>query len=221
MKNTEYEDYDHLFPHLSESLSFGLNCDLCNKSGYDFISDKIIWGNGNKNTHLMIIGKDSAGSAPDERLWKASRLTMMPLTNKKSGAKIRILLLKAGIDPFSVFFTNVIKCNEGQDKLNLSFSKLKQVCVYYLKKEIEYIRPKVIITLGGAKFVNRMAIKLQLLAPCGFEKSEFMSGQAPFLGEFASNVRAEIFNLKHPSFVEGKTREANYIKNLQIISNHL
>ena len=169
----------------------------------------------------MVIGKDSAGAAPHERLWKASRLTMVPLTNKKSGAKIRILLYKAGIDPFSVFFTNIIKCNEGQDKLNLPFSKLKKVCVYYLKKEIEYIRPKAIITLGDAKFVNNMAIKLQPLGPRGFEESELISGQTPFLGEFTSNIRAEIFNLKHPSFVEGKTRETNYIKNLQIIRNHI
>jgi uracil-DNA glycosylase family 4 len=147
----------------------------------------------------------------------------MPLTNKKTGLKLRIFLHKAGIDPFSVFITNVVKCNVGRDQLRLSFESLGVVCRDYLEQEITIIKPRAILTLGTnvKKVVTQMVTKKKQLESLHLITSEVISGQPPFLGEFSSGVQAEIFHLRHPSWVEGPRREANYVKNLEIIKNHL
>lgn len=125
MKNAEYKQYDDLFPDKNYSLSFGNVCHLCKQN--IILEEKISsWGNGPEDARIMIIGKDSAGGNPAERLWKGSRYTGIPLTNKKSGAKLRILLHKAGFDPHKIFFTNIVKCNTGYDKSGLSYKDLVQ-----------------------------------------------------------------------------------------------
>ena len=110
MKKKEYDIYNHLFPSTEQSLALEIANSPCKPK---FACKELIWGNGNVDARLMIIGKDSAGADEKEQLWKGSRLTQIPLTNKKTGAKMRILLKKADIDPYSVFITNVVKCNVG------------------------------------------------------------------------------------------------------------
>jgi len=189
MKKDEYEQFDNLFPDKNNSLSF---CLLC-KQKYNFIGENIIWGNGPKDARIMIIGKDSAGGNPDERLWKGSRYTGIPLTNKKSGAKLRILLYKAGVNPHEIFFTNMVKCNNGYDKLGLSYKDLVQNCIQHLKREIEIIKPRIIICLGRdvEKEFNR------------------------FKHLFEING-VKISYLQHPCRVEGK-KEHTYINKIREI----
>lgn len=105
MKNTEYAMYDHLFPREEDSLALekGTEGYLCKDFGFNFIGENIVWGNGKQDAKIMVIGMDSAGASNEEERWRGSRNTKIPLTNKKTGAKLRILLDKAGINPFSVF----------------------------------------------------------------------------------------------------------------------
>jgi uracil-DNA glycosylase len=134
MKNSEYKQYGHLFPKREDSLilSKDIQCSLCKEKGFDFEGKNIVWGNGNHDAQLMVIGMDSAGAKPKESLWKGSRCTLMPLTNKKTGAKFRIFLLKAGVNPFSTYITNIVKCNVGRDELCLEFAELSKACINYL-----------------------------------------------------------------------------------------
>ena len=218
MKKTEYDQYDYLFPSIKDSLSFGTSCSLCEQ----FRGTKIVWGNGKKNAHLMIIGKDSAGADDREKLWKGSRRTVIPLTNKKTGAKVRILLNKAGIDPFSVFITNTVKCNVGCDRFNIPYSQLSESCVRLIEKEIGIVKPKAIVTLNGdvRNLVNHLSKKVEALSINTMRESELIKYSQPYVGRFSSGIRIEIFNLKHPSYVEGK-REPHYIKNLTIIRDRV
>ena len=140
MRKTEYDLYDYLFPDIKNSLSFGESCSLCHKD-YNFIGQEIIWGNGVHDSKIMVIGKDSTDGNNKEILWKGSKYTKIPLTNKKSGARIRIMIHKAGINPHEVFFTNTFKCNTGQDEYNLSSIKLKQF-LYQIGKNNHYCREK-------------------------------------------------------------------------------
>lgn len=223
MKNEEYEPYNHLFPKLNQSLSFVQECNRCKEHrGHDFISRRIIWGNGNLNAKIIVVGKDSAGASINERLWKGSRLTSMPLTNKKTGAKLRVFLYKAGIDPFSVFITNIVKCNEGRDKLNISFTELSKSCIYYIIMEIEKIKPKIIITLGDAfKILNKIFNVTKIIDLPLLHRNEIIGESNPFLGELQSGIKIEIFNFKHPSYIEGIERERAYVNNLSLIAGRI
>lgn len=192
MRNYEYERYDDLFPDIRKSLPLEIDCYLCNQC-YNFIGQDIIWGNGPRGARIMVVGKDSAGRDSNERLWKGSRCTGIPLTNKKSGAKIRILLKNAGIDPHEVFFTNTVKCNTGYDKHNdkykLKYKDLVPCCIKYLLEEIRQISPDVIICLGKEVY----------------DRVE------------EAGVNRNICNLEHPSRVEGRKRELEYIEKIKQI----
>lgn len=129
MRKHEYEAYDHLFPGLGDSLRFQTPCRLCmEQQGHRFVAHDIVWGNGNRDAWLMVIGKDSAGASRQERLWKGSTVTQIPLTNKNTGAKLRIMLHKAGVDPSTVYMTNSVKCNP-EYRLDLFYGQLVASCV--------------------------------------------------------------------------------------------
>ena len=223
MKNEEYNAYNDLFPSVEQSFAFETPCLVCRQNGYAFTGKDCIWGNGNVDANIMIIGKDSAGADTKEPVWKGSRVTLMPLTNKKTGAKMRILLHKADIDPFSVVITNTVKCNIGYDDFNVSYTQLVKSCSRYLTQEIRRIHPKMIITLGAdaQKSLNSLCTARHALAIINIASNELLANAPPFLGTFASGVTAEIWNFKHPSYVEGETRECHYVNNLKTIQQRL
>jgi len=231
MRNDEYALYNHLFPHSKESLVLSDGCRLCYEQGLNFTGRDIIWGNGASRANIMIVGKDSAGSQPAEPIWKASRCTGIPLTNKKSGAKLRILLHKAGVDPFSVFMTNTVKCNVGYDERSLPYANLVVACIKHLKQEISIIQPKIIIALGNdsARRLQQLWGQRKALPITGFDSTEtlkpseyppFSCGLGTVTGDHSENAVIEVFNLKHPSYVEG-AREQAYISNLRAIASRL
>lgn len=225
MKNSEYDQFGHLFPKREDSLilSKEVHCSLCKEKGFDFEGKNIVWGNGNHDAEIMVIGMDSAGAKPKERLWKGSRCTLMPLTNKKTGAKFRIFLLKAGVNPFSTYITNIVKCNVGRDQLCLEFTELSKACINYLEKEIREIKPKIIITLGSSvkEELDNIAISKEPIKIINLSPIILISKTKPFLDEFNNKVKAKIINMHHPSRIEGYEKENLYIKNLELIANYL
>jgi len=188
MKNAEYELYNNLFPDAHNSLSFGTYCSLCNKS-FNFIGQEIIWGNGARNAKIMIVGRDSAGGDKKERLWKGSIYTHMPLTNKKSGAKIRIMLYKIGINPHEVFFTNTVKCNVGYQN-KLSYGNLVPICGQHLLKEFKIIKPEIVICLGRGPYKIISGIVKEYDTGLSLDQCKY---------------------LEHPSRIEGEKRETEYL----------
>ena len=225
MKNSEYDQFDHLFPRREDSLSLakGTECSLCKEKGFNFEGKDIVWGNGKHDAEIMVIGMDSAGAKPKERLWKASRCTLMPLTNKKTGAKFRIFLLKAGIDPYLTYITNIVKCNIGRDHFRLEFNELSKACINYLEKEIAKVKPEIIITLGTdvKKELDSIVISKESIGMIGLSPGVILSKTIPFVGEFKDGVKAKIFNMHHPSRIEGYEKEKLYITNLELIKNCL
>ena len=196
IRKADYEKYDNLFPDICDSVSFGMNCSLCNRA-HNFVGKDIILGNGPCEASHMVVGKDSAGEHPNERLWKGSRCTRIPLTNKKSGAKIRIMLYKAGIDPSKVFFTNTVKCNVGSDKFGeKAYKKVVKFCIPHLLEEIRQIKPKVIICLGKISYD---------------EVYEMLKNHET--GVSLENCK----RLDHPSRVEGCKKELEYIEMIKHI----
>jgi DNA polymerase len=224
VKKTDYEEYSQLFPDKANSLRLVEHCTLCSQRGHSFVGTDLIWGNGPVPADLMVVAKDSAGGSPLESLWRGSRCTGIPLTNKKSGAKLRILLWKAEIDPRTVFMTNTVKCNTGYDKCGLRYRTLARICSQHLREEIDRVRPRVIIALGvdAATQVTDLWDKPE---PCDspyLDGREMITlgGRLPFrIPTPRTTDRTNgftgilVFGMKHPSYVEGP-RETIYTENL-------
>jgi uracil-DNA glycosylase family 4 len=222
MKITEYDIYDNLFPRKEDTLSRGGTCDFCKKAGFQFSGKEIVWGNGNSSADLLVIGQDSAGADPKRRLWKASRVTLFPLSNKKTGAKFRIFLHKAGFNPFDVFITNVVKCNTGYDTTAYKFNDLSPPCRQHLRWELDTIQPRIIISLGG-KATEAVKKLLEVDEPINsfeFAVSELLKPHPPCNTQYG-NSSIKLIPMCHPSRVEGLDREGHYVHNLIKIAKNL
>jgi len=221
---------DPLFPKESDSFPLSKNkCFICEKE-YEFIGEKFIWGNGNKNGNIMIIGKDSAipKKKSKDKLWTGSVCTGMPLTNVRTGKRFRNFLKEAGFNLSDIFITNSVKCNDSIISKILSaftelprFMKLSKKCSYYIDQEIRRVMPGFIITLGDAKYPveelldkNEKEVELNI---SNIDISQFKEQKCPFRGKFANGVSSEIYNLWHPS----RVNVFKYINNLKAIANHI
>ena len=224
MRSEEYELHAHLFPRPGDSLALCAKCTLCQQAGLGFVATEIVWGNGPKNARLMVIGNASADGKECEPLWKGSKYTLMPLTNKDTGAKLRILLYRAGVDPFSVFITNTVKCNVGYDKDHPSYAKKVSECLQHLREEIATLRPQVVVPLGEvvAERARGMLKYRRPLRVDGLEPTEMLSKYLPFVGSLTETGQSEmeVFPLKHPCRVKGKA-ERRYQHNLEVIAARL
>ncbi|MFC1805592.1 DUF6157 family protein [Planctomycetota bacterium] len=221
MTDEEYERRSDLFPTLEDTLPLCATCSLCQQAGLGFVATEIVWGNGPRDARLMIVGEDSAGGNEDEALWRGSRYTLIPFTNKKSGAKLRILLHRAGVDPFSAFITNTVKCNVGFGKDHPRYGEKVRACLQHLRQEIATIKPQVVVTLGE-EAASRVQGVLKYHRPLrieGLGSSMMLSNYPPFVGSLTEKgpCEIEVFHLWHPSRVNGETRETRYQRDLEVI----
>ena len=97
----------------------------------------VIFGSGNINTKLMIIG-EAPGKTEEEQ--------GLPFVGR-SGKLFTQILKSFSIDRDDIFITNIVKCRPQN---NRTPSK-KEVAAYknLLLKQIDIIQPKVICTLGA------------------------------------------------------------------------
>ena len=214
------DEFIHLFPSLSDSLSL---CFLCMEK-HGFIGNKIIWGNGRVGAKLMVVGMDSGKPAYGDSIWRGSIETRMPLTNENTGLTFRKLLYDVGIKKHHVFITNIVKCNTGRNLLIEKgyhkedvFKKLSEVCISYLENEIIIIEPKVIITLG--KDVQEIIDNSDLFIKINDLKLPDMEckpkgSPKPFMGKLSSSgFEVNIFNLYHPSYLSRKPSQKEEMEN--------
>nr|WP_238456356.1 uracil-DNA glycosylase [Desulfotruncus arcticus] len=97
----------------------------------------VVFGEGNLRAGLMLVG-ESPGEKEDE--------TGRPFVGP-AGRILNKILAEVGIRREDLYITGVIKCRPPQNRL----PKKAEVsaCVPFLKKQIELIRPKIIICLGS------------------------------------------------------------------------
>ncbi|MEA2016610.1 MAG: uracil-DNA glycosylase [Actinomycetota bacterium] len=138
-------------------------------------------GEGNINARLMLIAQ-----APGENEDREGRMFIGP-----SGKVLDDLLDRAGIDREEIYMTNLVKC------MLPGYRKPKQdeidTCSGYLDREIEIIKPSVLVPLGyyAAKYVfDKYNIKLP-------QKSEFNGIYSRILLLDSKKV----FPLQHPAAV--------------------
>jgi len=109
---------------------------VCSKCELSKTVTNIVFGHGNPKANLVIIG-EAPGAKEDE--------SGQPFVGR-SGKLLTKMLLSIGIDRRDVFITNIVKCRPPGNR-NPSDNEVAQ-CLPYLIKQLEKIRPRVILLLG-------------------------------------------------------------------------
>lgn len=125
-------------------------CMLCTKCQLSKTRNNVVFGEGNPESPLMIIG-EGPGMHED--------LTGRPFVGR-AGALLDECLAACKISRQHVFIANVVKCRaciiENARKRNRPPENLEiETCTPWLEKQIEIIKPLVILSVGApsAKFV--------------------------------------------------------------------
>ena len=111
----------------------GLKCQNCQLAQ---TRKNVVFGLGNQNAKLMIIG-EGPGANEDEQ--------GLPFVGR-AGDLLTKMLLAIKIEREDVYITNIVKCRPPQNR----DPKPEEVkaCIHFLKKQIELIKPKVLLLLG-------------------------------------------------------------------------
>lgn len=117
-----------------------LDCHLC-----DLAKSRkhVVFGEGDEHAKLMIIG-EAPGATEDEQ--------GRPFVGRSGELLTKMIENAIGISRSSVFITNVIKCRPPANR-NPEADEV-EMCKPFLDKQIEMIKPGVILALGGISFSN-------------------------------------------------------------------
>ena len=116
-----------------------IRCELgdCKRCPLGAIRENIVFGEGDPNAEILFVGE-----GPGEEEDRTGR----PFVGRAGQLLTKIIESGMQIKRSSVYICNIIKCRPpgnrapGEEEI--------EVCVPFLKKQIQAIRPKVIITLG-------------------------------------------------------------------------
>ncbi|HEX5005263.1 MAG TPA: uracil-DNA glycosylase [Gemmatimonadales bacterium] len=94
-------------------------------------------GEGDPNARLMLVG-EGPGATEDE--------TGRPFVGA-AGELLTQILGSIGISRESVFIANIVKCRPPQNRKPLPDES--GACIRYLHRQVQLVRPKVLVALGG------------------------------------------------------------------------
>lgn len=156
-------------------------------------------GVGNSDAKVMIVGLAPGKDGAD--------LTGIPFTRDPSGELINELIASAGISrEEDIFVTNLVKCNPKDTKgRNRPPSKQEIAnCCKYLKREIDCIKPKIIIAFG--KDATEFLIEKKV------------NKMSKFHGKRETKNGLIIFPFMHPAYViRGAYDRKKYIEDFKLI----
>ena len=164
---------------------------------------KTITGEGNLNAKIMIVAQ-----APGKVEDREGRMFIGP-----SGKIFNRLLQNAEIQWQDIYVTNLIKCYLPKCR-RPSKDEIEQ-CTAFLEKEIEFINPQVIVTLGFHA-TRYIFIKYNLKRP---PKSEYKN----LFGKQLYAKNRIIFPVRHPTAIlfnpeKEQLIQGNYNKILKLLS---
>jgi len=123
---------------LEELKKVVLNCHLCNLAK---TRTNVVFGEGNPNAKLMFIG-EAPGRDED--------LQGKPFVGRSGEVLTKMIENVLYLKREDVYITNIIKCRPPQNR-DPELSEVES-CKGYLIKQIEIIKPKIIVTLGRIAF---------------------------------------------------------------------
>lgn len=146
----------------------------CQKCGLCSTRTNTVFGEGNFNAKLMMIGE---GPGEDED--KTGR----PFVGR-AGQLLTKILDAAGIDRKDIFIANVVKCRPPNNRVPNQDEMLK--CGEFLEAQILLIRPKILVALGNTSLKY-------------FFKTN--SGISKLRGQWLNWRGIPLFPMFHPSYL--------------------
>jgi len=154
---------------------------------------KVVFGNGNFDSKLMIIG-EAPGKEEDER--------GIPFVGR-AGKLLRKVLKEAGLKEF--YITNVVKCRPPDNRTPLK--KEVESCLPFLERQIAILKPKIILVLGNTALKSVTGENYKL---------------ANVRGKILEISQKQILPSFHPSFaMRNKKAKKNLVEDIKKLGNYL
>ena len=158
------------------------NCHLCQLSK---TRKNVVFGEGNKNADIMFIG-EGPGATEDE--------TGKPFVGKAGELLTKIIENVLFLQREQVYIANIVKCRPPNNRVPTPNEV--ESCLPYLLKQINLIKPKIIITLGATAYNNLTNDKTSI---------------SKIRGEVLSFGNAKLIPTFHPSFLLRNPSAKKYV----------
>ncbi len=133
------DELDLSLPNTLESLQKqAQNCHLCELSKS---RQKVVFGEGNPHADLLFIG-EAPGATEDS--------SGKPFTGRSGELLTKMIENVLQISRSDVYITNIVKCRPPNNQVPTPTQA--HTCQPYLLKQIELIKPKLIVTLGATAY---------------------------------------------------------------------
>ena len=177
-------DTDIDLPSSIEELSLTAHqCSLCTLSNS---RKQVVFGEGSPDADIMFIG-EAPGSVEDE--------TGRPFVGKSGELLTKIIETTLDVKREDVYIANIVKC---RPPLNREPSQDEaQKCLPFLMKQIELVKPKIIITLGVTSY--------QYLS------GDYESAISKIRGEIIQFSHALLMPTFHPTFLLRNPSAKKYV----------
>jgi uracil-DNA glycosylase family 4 len=147
LKNINEEYFDgfssnqqsYIMPEkLQELENLVLSCNLCQLSK---TRNKAVFGQGNPNSKIMFIG-EAPGREED--------LQGKPFVGRSGELLTKMIENVLNLKRDEIYISNIIKCHPPRNR-DPEIEEIES-CIPYLIKQIDIIKPKIIVTLGRIAF---------------------------------------------------------------------
>lgn len=134
----------------------------------------VVFGEGDKNAELMFIG-EGPGQDEDD--------TGRPFVGA-AGQLLTKMIEAMGLKREQVYIANIVKCRPPNNRA--PFKEEASVCIDYLYRQIELVKPKIIIALGSVAVQNLL---------------DTNTGITRLRGEFVDYKGIKLMPTFHPSYL--------------------
>ena len=136
---SQYDTSDIDLPStLDELKKQALGCHLCELSKS---RTNVVFGEGNENAEIMFVG-EGPGATEDS--------TGRPFVGRAGELLTKMIENVLLISRSDVYIANIVKCRPPNNRVPTPTEA--HTCMPYLLKQIEYIRPRIIVTLGATAY---------------------------------------------------------------------
>jgi len=133
------KDEELILPsNLDELRDLALNCHLCDLAKS---RNRVVFGEGDKEAKVMFVG-EGPGATEDS--------TGRPFVGRAGELLTKMIERVLLIPRSSVYIANIVKCRPPRNRVPTIAEAL--TCRVYLFKQIEIIKPKIIVSLGATAY---------------------------------------------------------------------
>jgi len=174
--------------HLDEVIAACKACPL--NDGYHLP----VPGIGDINPDLMIIAEAPGDTESNPKLFEPGDKYGVPLIGE-AGSALQDEMYALGFAAYSMYITNVVKHRPPKNRPPSEVEK--SVCSTFLRRQLEIVKPPVIICLGKhASEVIRSIAGLSALEPTEPARGKHYT----FTNPLYNIAPIQVFNLYHPSY---------------------